>query len=100
MRYDTPVYFQKITPGAYDPETGNYGPGSVVEEKRMASVTSTGMETMNLIYGQIRQDSLTIRLQNHYEKPFDRIRVGDKVYRVDRARPLRLKYNFVVSEDP
>ena len=22
MRYDTPVYFQEITPGEYDPETG------------------------------------------------------------------------------
>ena len=24
MRYDTPVYFQEITPGKYDPETGDY----------------------------------------------------------------------------
>ena len=26
MRYDTPIYFQKITQGAYNPDTGNYGP--------------------------------------------------------------------------
>lgn len=24
MRYDTPVYFQEIIPGTYDPETGDY----------------------------------------------------------------------------
>ena len=31
MRYDTPIYFQKITPGEYDPDTGNYAPDSVKE---------------------------------------------------------------------
>ena len=25
MRYDTPIYFQKVTQGEYDPTTGDYG---------------------------------------------------------------------------
>ena len=41
---------------------------------------------------------MTVRLQNRYDEPFDRIRIGEKVYQVDMARPLRVKETFVVSE--
>ena len=53
---------------------------------------------MNLIYGAFKQGVKTIRLQNHYNEPFDRIRIGDAVYRVDFERKLRTKHVFVVSE--
>lgn len=100
MRFDTPVYFQKIET-VPDPEIkGNYVDNVVSEEKRYASVTETGIETLNLIYGEIKQGVKTVRLQNYYDKPFDRLRIGNKVYRVDRARPLRLKYTLIVSEVP
>lgn len=98
MRFDTPVYFQAVTAGAYDASTGNHGEDTVTEEMRYASVTDTGADTLNLIYGELKQDVKTIRLQNHYEKPFDRIRIGKKVYRVDRARLLRQKHTLIVSE--
>lgn len=29
MRYDTPVYFQKVTQSEYDPTTGDYGEDTV-----------------------------------------------------------------------
>ena len=32
MRYDTPIYFQKLTPGEYDPTTGNYGEDMISED--------------------------------------------------------------------
>lgn len=98
MRFDTPVYFQHIKSGAYNANTGDYDPDSVVEEQRAASVTNTGANTLNLVYGEIKQGSLTVRLQAHYTEPFDRIRIGDKVYRVDMERRLRTKHTFVVSE--
>ncbi len=98
MRYDTPVYFQRIVRGEYNPGTGNYGPNTVTEVKQYASVTNTGRDTLNLIYGELKQGSLTIRLQNHYSAPFDRIRVGGKSYRVDWSRSLRVKSTFIVSE--
>lgn len=98
MRFDTPVYFQTVKAGAYDASTGNHGEDIITEEKRYASVTDTGIETLNILYGEIRQGVKTVRLQNYYCKPFDRVRIGEKVYRVDRARPLRLKYTLVVSE--
>lgn len=98
MRFDTPVYFQTIKAGEYDASTGDHGEDIITEEMRMANVTETGIETLNIIYGEIRQGVKTVRLQSHYDKPFDRVKIGKKVYRVDRARPLRLKYTLIVSE--
>lgn len=98
VRYDTPVYFQKITPGEYDPNTGNYADDTVEETLRYASVMNTGEDQLKLVYDGPKQDSLTIQLQTHYTDPFDRIRVGKKVYNVDFSRKLRMKHTFVVSE--
>lgn len=98
MRYDTPVYFQKIIPGEYDPGTGNYGDDSPEETLRYASVMNTGEEKLKLVYDGPKQGSLIIQIQNHYTEPFDRIRVGDKAYSVDYSRKLRSKHVFVVSE--
>ena len=98
MRYDTPIYCQKTTQGAYNPDTGDYGPDSITETLRYASVMDTGRETLRLVYGEIRQGSLSIQIQGHYAGDFDRIRIGSKVYSVDDSRNLRTKQTFVVSE--
>lgn len=98
MRYDTPVYFQKVTSGEYDPSTGNYAEDTVEEMLKYASVMDTGTDMLKLVYDGPKQDSLTIQLQNHYEEPFNRIRVGEKAYRVDFSRKLQTKHVFVVSE--
>ena len=98
MRYDTPVFFQRITPGPYDASTGNYGPDQLQEDCRYASVMDTRTETLRLLFGKISQGSQTIQLQNHYYQPFDRIRIGDRLYSVDYRRRLRHKDVYIVSE--
>lgn len=98
MRYDTEVYFRLNTPGEYDPTTGNYAEAAPVEAKRWANVMDTQTETLRLIYGELRQGSLTIQLQNAYIAPFDSIRIGNKLYSVDYVRHLREKQTFIVSE--
>ena len=98
MRFDTPIHFQRKVKGPYDATTGNYGPATTEEVTRYASITNTGTDTLNLVYGELKQGSLTICLQMPYTQPFDRIRIGDKHYRVDRERRLRTKHTFVVSE--
>lgn len=98
MRCDTPIYFQTFTAGAYNPADGNYAGDGITEEKRYAAVTDTGDDTLHLIFGEIKQGVKTVRLQNHYDKPFDQIRIGEKVYKVKRARRLRFKHIFIVSE--
>lgn len=100
MRYDTPVYFQQITPGEYDSTTGNYGDDTIEETLRYGAVMNTGEEKLNLVYDGVKQGSLIIQLQNHYTEPFSRIRIGDKRYSVDNARKLRTKHVFIVSEAP
>ena len=54
MRYDTPVYFQRITPGEYDAATGDYKADTVTEVCKWASVTSSGIETLQLVYGELK----------------------------------------------
>lgn len=98
MRFDTPIFFQNITPGEYDQSSGNYGVGETTETMRYASVTSTGVTTLNNIYGELKQGSYTVRIQGHYDDTFNRIRIGSKLYRVDFSRKLRTKHVFVVSE--
>ena len=98
MRYDTPIYFQRLTQGEYDESTGDYEDDQIEETEVMASVMDTQTETMKLVYGDIQQGSLTLTIQNHFDQTFDNIRIGDKVYRVDRTRRLRVKQSFIVSE--
>ena len=98
MRYDTPVYFQRVVSGAYDPTSGNYGADTIEETKRYASVSDMKTETLNLVYGEIRQGSFTVQLQRQYNGMFDRITIDDKRYKVDYSRRLKPKHVFVVSE--
>lgn len=98
MRFDTPVYFQRITKGEYDASTGNYSDDIVEETLKYADVTDTGTQSLMLIYGTIKQGSLTVRLQNHYNEPFDRLRIGETIYKVDSSKKLRTKHVLVVSE--
>lgn len=99
MRYDTPIYFEKLSPGVYDENVGDYGePVVVVSTKRLASVVNTSDKQMRLIYGGIREGSKTISLLNAYGEVFDRIRIGSKLYTVDRRISLRTKQAFVCSE--
>ena len=100
MRFDTPVYFQRITAGEYDPNTGDYGADQVQETRRYASVTDTGAEMLRLVYGELRQKSKTVRLPSPCSKPFDRLRIGDVCYAVDLVRTLRRRQVLIVSEVP
>lgn len=96
MRFDTPIYFQRIAAGKYDEKTGNYGKDTITEEKRYASVTDAGNKTLSLLYGEIRQGSMIARIQRPYNEPFDRIRIGETVYLCDLCRKNRV---FIMSED-
>lgn len=98
MRYDTPIFFQRVDQGGYDAATGNYGPQTTLETQRMASVYDTSATMMQLIYGRVREGSVTAHIQNHYDQAFDRIRIGEKIYKVEKVRRLRNKQTFVLTE--
>lgn len=95
MRYDTPIYFQRVLSGEYNPATGNYDDDSVTETQQWVNKTDSGVETLNFVYGAIKQGVYTLRMQRPYTEPFDCIRIGSKKYRVDFSRSGK---TFVVSE--
>ena len=97
MRYDKTVYFQKVET-QYNKETGDYEVTETTETKRQAAITQTGIKTIMMVYQQIPEESLTVRIQNHYMDDFDYIRIGDTQYKVDRRLDLPVKQVFVVSE--
>ena len=98
MRFDTPIYFQRILSGEYDTATGNYLEDTVTEAQKWACVTDVGAQTQHIVFGELREDSLILRLQTPYTEAFDRIRIGDNFYAVDVKRNLRFKQVFVVHE--
>ena len=98
MRYDTPIYFCRCTPGAYDASTGNYADDSIVEVKRYGNVQNTDEQTVSLLYGSLKQGVKTITLQRAYNGLFDDIRIGERHYVVGQKTNLRFKQILIVSE--
>ena len=105
MRYDTPIYFQHNLEPVYDATTGDWTTGSLVETCAYASVANTGEQMVSLVYGQgakggfsVCVDSLTAHIQNHYDAAFETIRIGTRVYKVDKRFRLKTKEAFVLSE--
>lgn len=98
MRYDTPIFFQHELELKYDRSTGDYSSVTPDEIMRYAMVMDTTTERLKFYYGTIPQNSKTIILQNHYDRAFNHIRIGDKVYDVDVERKLRHKHTFIVHE--
>ena len=94
MRYATPIYLVEQTQ-TYNAATGNYDTEETLT-KTYASVIGTDIETMRLVYGEIRQGSFTIQTQNKVK--FNRVRIGDKLYAVDYVYPKAVKGAYVVSE--
>jgi hypothetical protein len=72
-----------VQPGAFNPETHNYGDDTINEVKRYARVIDTSTEQLQIVYGNIKQSSVTIHIQRPYTAAFDYIRIGEKRYRVD-----------------
>lgn len=98
MRYDTPVKFVAEQEPVYDETTGNYTDPELAVQTILASVMDAGTDTMHLVYGSIKQGSKTIHIQNHLDKSFDYLIIGDTRYNIDMYRRLRNKDAFVVSE--
>jgi hypothetical protein len=98
MRYDKRVTFIKLGTPAYDPATGDYIDGEPEETTKPADVYQTSEKLQKLIYDGIRQDAITIQLQNKYTKAFDMIRYDGRLYRVDTRKRCRTKELLLCTE--
>ena len=97
MRADKVVYFVKEGERVYDPTTGNYINEPPVKDDVMALVTDTGTERMNFLYGKIKQNAKTIRLNQKYTDSVDFIEIDNQPYQIDNKRLYRHKTTFEVS---
>lgn len=97
MRYDKEIYFKSITT-KYNYETGNHDLVQEKKDKRYANITNQNQAQMVLIYGSIKANTLTIRLQNHYTKPFDCVEIDGEDYQVDAQRILQHNHVLQVSK--
>lgn len=98
MRYDKKIYFVKDGEKTYNPLTGDYEVGEATKTKRYGSLTDALSLKLTLEYGKINEQSFILRLQNHYNEPFNYIEIDGKEYNVDHSRKLRVKHNFIISE--
>lgn len=102
MRYDTKIYFQRRVPGAYvsDPDAegfGDYGEDTIIEDMRMASVTGMSAKRQQILFGGIREDAVSVHLQNRYGEPFDSVRIGGWIYTESSRADLRTKEILYLS---
>lgn len=98
MRYDQRIYFVKEGEDEYDYATGDYVTTEPTKHEVWANVSDTGTERMQLIYGNLKQGAITVRIVGKYDKEFDYIQVGDKKYNVDAFRTFRNDQAFNLSE--
>ena len=98
MRYDKQIFFVKEGEDEYNYSTGDYVTTEPIKDEVWANVSDTGTERMQLIYGNLKQGAITVRIQGKYDETFDYIEVGDKKYNVDAFRTFRNDQAFNLSE--
>lgn len=98
MRYDRKIELIRVSPGTFNEKTANYEGSTETRTPLYASVMDTRTEMVKLVYGTLRQGSLTIQLQNPVDQAFDWIEMDGRRYKVDFRRHLRTKETFIVTE--
>lgn len=96
MRYDTKALF-RLVEDTYD-SNGDYTETIVEEHTEYCAVQETDVQTMHIVYGEIKQGSITISLQNYIGYVFNRIHINGVDYTVDQAFTLRTKKVYIASQ--
>ena len=96
MRYDKKVLFQRVT-DVYQPN-GDYVSGIAEEVTDYASIVNTDFDTMRLVYGEIKQGSITLHLLNKIAFVFNQVVIDGKTYSVDQVVDQRTKQAYILSE--
>lgn len=82
----------------YDPNTGNYSESEPTVVERKGHITNPPMELMNILYGGIVQDALTVRVKNESPTDVDYLIIDGKEYRPILIRALGHKTTYQVRE--
>lgn len=96
MRYDTKALFQLVEDD-YN-SIGDYDETVKEQHTEYCAIQETDIQTMHIVYGEIRQGSITISLQNYIGYAFNRIVINGVPYVVDQAYTLRTKKVYIASQ--
>lgn len=96
MRYDKLVKFQMVDSVYTD--KGDYEEQVLNEYTEYASIVDTDFQTMAIVYGGIKQGSITLHLLNKVKYDFNRIVYEGKVYTVDQVINQRTKQAYILSQ--
>ena len=97
MRYDKLVEFVTTGQKIYNEDTGDYEIKGERVVKRMAGISNTGEEKLNLLFGKIDQDMFTIRIKTPIVGHFSFVRYKGIDYVVKYAKNLRQEQVFYVA---
>lgn len=96
MRYDKLVKFQMVD-SVYT-NKGDYEEQIINEYTEYASIVDTDFQTMAIVYGGIKQGSITLHLLNKVKYDFNRIVYDGKAYMVDQVINQRTKQAYILSQ--
>lgn len=103
MRYDEPVYMQRMVGRAvYNTATGDREGPLIAEDLYYADMTTSGVQTL-LGGGEglefLRQGGKVLRIQGELPDVYRHCRIGEKVYRIKMRRQLRRCTVYVVMQE-
>lgn len=96
MRYDKKIDFLHVDK-VYQ-ANGDYVDEVIESTTAYGSVVNTDFDTMRLVYGEIRQGSITLHLQNKVGFIFNRVVIDGKTYAVDQCINQRVKQAYILSQ--
>ena len=83
MRYDKPLYFVSNVDKHYDAELGEWVQGQTSRVKKYGNITSMNANRQQVIFGDVSNKRLIVRLQRVYREPYDLLEIDGKSYQVD-----------------
>ena len=83
MRYDKPIYFVSNVDKHYDAELGEWVHGQTSRVKKFANITAMSANRQQVIFGDVSNKRLIVRLQRVYSEPYDLLEIDGKSYQVD-----------------
>ena len=96
MRYDKPLYFVSEVGKHYDAELGEWVQGKTSRVKKFANITAMSENRQQVIFGDVSNKRLIVRLQRVYREPYDLLEIDGKSYQVDNEHVTNDSLSLVV----
>ena len=96
MRYDKPFYFVSNVDKHYDAELGEWVQGQTSRVKKYGNVTAMSANRQQVIFGDVSNKRLIVRLQRVYREPYDLLEIDGKSYQVDAEHVTSDSLSLVV----